>query len=115
MARQEDRGDELWGGEYAVVSFRPSWNAISILCALLALSSRYWVFYLPIELGRSWHRPMLPSLASVVFGILGLLLALVGRRLGDRSRAGLFLNATICGVALALAAGLALWWTYRRW
>ena len=115
MAKPEERGDDLWGGEYATVSFRPSWNAISILCALLALSSRYWAYYLPIELSKSWHRPMLAPFASVGLGLLGLFLALVGRRFGDRGRAGLFLNATICGVCLLLAAGLVLWWTYRRW
>lgn len=115
MARQEERGDELWGGEYAAISFRPSWNAISVICALLALSSRYWAFYLPIELSKSWHRPMLPSIASVSLGIVGLLLALVGRRRGDPGRAGLLLNAIICGVCLVLAATLAIWWTWRRW
>lgn len=114
MAREEN-GEELWGGEYAVVSFRPSWNVVSACCALLALSARYWVRYLPIETTYTWQRPLLVPLASVSLGIVGLVLALVGRRFGDRGRAGLFLNATICGVALLLAAGLVLWWTWRRW
>ncbi len=74
-----------------------------------------WVRYLPIETQYSWRRPMLVPLASVSLGIIGLVIALVGRRFGDQGRAGLFLNATICGVALLLAGGLALWWTFRRW
>lgn len=112
--RGEERlGDEMWGGEYAVVSFRPSWNVVSVICALLALSTRYWVWYLPIETGKSWQRPMLVPLFSVALGLVGLAIALVGRRFGDQSRAGLFLNGTICAVALLLAAAMMLWWARR--
>lgn len=114
MAPREERSDELWGGEYAVVSFRPSWNAVSVLLALLALSARYWVYLVPLETTYSWQRPMLVPLASVGLGIVGLVVALLGRRFGDQGRAGLFLNATICGVALALAGGLAIFWSLRR-
>lgn len=112
--RGEERlGDEMWGGEYAVVSLRPGWNALSVICALLALSTRYWVWYLPIETSRSWQRPMLVPLFSIGLGLVGLALALVGRRFGDQSRAGLLLNGTICGVALLMALGMTLWWLRR--
>ena len=109
----EERGEEMWGGEYAVVSVRPSWNALSVLCALLALSTRYWVWYLPIETTHSWQRPMLMPLFSVGLGLAGLAIALVARRYGDRSRAGLFLNAVICGVALLMALAMTAWWLRR--
>ena len=112
--RSEERGDDgMWGGEYAVVSFAPSWNLLSVLCALLALSTRYWVWYLPIQTTHSWQRPMLVPAFSVGLGLVGLAIALVARRFGDRSRAGLFLNAVICGVALVLALAMAAWWLRR--
>lgn len=114
MARKEERSDELWGGEYATVSFGLSWNVISVFCALLSLTSIHWVYYLPIQLSKSWHRPMLVPLVSVSFGVLGLLVALVGRFRGEKTKAGLFLNATICGITLAMAASLAIWWSIRR-
>lgn len=115
MARSEESGEELWGGEYATVSFLPGWNALSTLCALLALSARYWVRFLPIETQYAWQRPLLVPAASVGLGVVGLLVALAGRRFGDRSRAGLFLNAVICSVAFLLALALVVWWTWRRW
>jgi len=114
MASEEEPGADLWGGEYSVVAFRPTWNAVAAFCALLALSSYSWVFYLPFDLPRSWQRPMLPALVTLVLAVFGLALALIGRRLGDKGRIGLFLNATICGVLLTFAGILAMWWTLRR-
>lgn len=101
-------GEDLLGGEYSPVVLRPSWGLVSILAGLLALSARYWAWYLPVEL--PWYqRPLLSPLVTLIFGLIGLAIAWPLRRSGSLARAGLLLNGTICLIMVLLVAGVVAW------
>jgi hypothetical protein len=106
------RVDDLLGDEYSPIALRPSWSLLSILFALLALSSRYWAWRLPIELGP-WQRPLLAPLATVACSALGLAIAVAIRRQSGLARFALFLNGVICGLILLIIVAILLWWRLR--
>jgi hypothetical protein len=104
--------DDLLGDEYSPIALRPSWSLLSIGFALLALTSRYWAWRLPMALSY-WQRPLLAPVATVVCSGIGLAIALVIRRQGGLARFALFLNGVICGLIVLIIVAILLWWRLR--
>lgn len=99
MGRELEDTD-LFGAEYSVVSFGPSWSLASLICFVLSLGSRFWMRWVPLEEG--WIRPWYVVLAMIAFSGLGVL---AGWRAQRESR-GLFDRVVLGANALAFVLAL---------
>lgn len=101
-------GNAPFTGEYATVTLRPSWGKLSIATFLLAIPADAWTDWLP-QPQNAWQRPLMPVLAILVLGLVGLVLALLGRRFDETTAAarfGLWLNAIAVGVVFLTIFGM---------
>ena len=101
LRRQRQTGDDVLGGEYTVVSFRPSWWLLSLACFLATLTVELWMPWLPWQPQYTWQVVYWRFLAIASAAGAGFVLALIGVLTSDRRRASrlaLGLNA----VALVL-------------
>lgn len=113
---------DRYGGEYQVVSIRPSWSALSLGAAVAAILSRPmlsrvlldWFAWQP---RNPWNWPLLVTGFSVGASALGLLFGILGmraRRSGGAKTIPVLAtvaNATV----LVLVLAMALAFTYIRW
>ncbi|MEL7059006.1 MAG: hypothetical protein AAGN46_03150 [Acidobacteriota bacterium] len=108
LARPRAADDPL-GGEYAVVSFRPSWVLVSWTCFLLSLPARAWTRWLPIHLDLPAQRALVPAMAILVLSTVGIVAAWIARRRDPASSAARWaLGLNALALALVLLAFLAL-------
>ncbi len=98
------------GGEYEVVSLRPSWGAVSLTLFLLTLPARSLLRLQPWRPEQIWMWPLVPVAAIAVLSFLGLLTGLVGLRFQAQSRGmakiGVLLNAVVLGCILLVFLGM---------
>lgn len=90
--------------EYATLDVVALWPVLSLLCFVAALTSRFWVGWLPLRWGL---RALLSGLAVPALSLLGLLLALPGLR-HPRSR-GLTKVALLVNSVGVVLGGLVVW------
>jgi hypothetical protein len=92
-------------GEYGEVHLGASWHVASLLCFVAALGSRYLVQGIPREL-LPMSRTVMAIPVTLMLGGLGIVLGMAGRRHSHSAglaRLGLFLNATVFGLACLAA------------
>lgn len=79
------RDDDVLGGEYAVVAFRPSWGILSLVCFLATLTVEEWIHWLPWEPENTPQLIYWRVLGLGATSSAGLLLAVLERFFGERS------------------------------
>jgi len=93
-------------GEYGEIRFGDSWkNVASLLCFVAALGSRYLVQGIPREL-LPMSRTVMAIPVALMLGGLGIVLGMAGlrhSRSAGLAKLGLFLNATVFGLACLAA------------
>lgn len=112
---------ERAGGEYQVVSLRPSAGAVSVGLALVVVLARQlvarvlfgWFGWVP---ENPWAWPLAIAGTSFAAALLGLGFGLAGlRRRSDRSRTLAFFGVIANATALVLLTLMAAAFTYIRW
>lgn len=112
---------DRYGGEYQVVSVRPSWSALSMGAAVAAILSRPmlsrvlldWFAWQP---RNPWNWPLMVTGFSVVASAVGLLCGILGMRARrGRGRTVPVLATVANATILVLVVAMALAFTYIRW
>lgn len=89
-------------GEYGEIRLGDSWkNVASLLCFVAALGSRYLLSGIPREL-LPLSRTMMTIPATLLLAFVGIALGMAGLRSsgsGGLAKLGVFLNATVFGLA----------------
>jgi len=97
------------GGEYAVVSLRPSWSTLSLVLFLLTLPAKSLLELQPWRPPQLWMWPLAPPLVIAALSTLGLAAGLLGLRFSAAralARTGVLLNAVVLGCILLVALGM---------
>ena len=105
----------VYGDEYAVVRFVPSWGLVSVACFVVSIPTRYWIRWLPWEPPHSGFYAWWTLQAMLGLSVVGLLTGALGLWLAERkglARMGLAANALV--LALVLLALLAMRWIFQR-
>lgn len=112
-------GDPFTGGEYEVVTLQAAWGVVSLLCGLGALLSRPLVRLLPAlgwQPSNPWIWPLLIAVTPVGFGLIGLILGLIGLRRSAgtvTARLGVLVNGAVVGLTALLALVFAIGRLFR--
>ena len=105
------RRNDVFGGEYSVVSLDISWGPISILCFLFTLPVRYWIRWLPVQPEHVWMYPRWTLIAIGLFSATGTLCALIGLFSSEQrtaSKIGLITNGLVLFLVCLTVLGIRL-------
>ncbi len=110
MKRNPAYSDPI-GGEYTVVSLRPSWSTLSLVFFLLTLPAKQLFQLQPWRPPYGWMMPLMPPLVIAGLSALGLATGLLGLKFSasrSLAKTGVLLNAVVFGCILLVFLGMML-------